>query len=65
MADLPSCWKNPVFKFKHPFGAKIIGPTQAGKSHFVIKLIQNAQSYTSPPPEEIFWAYGEKNIKQV
>jgi hypothetical protein len=63
--ELPPFWRKPTFKFQHPFGARIVGPTQVGKSHLVIKLIQNCQEYISPPPTQIYWAYGEKNEAQM
>lgn len=63
--EVPYFWSSVPFQFKHPFGARVIGPTQAGKSHFVIKLIQKASSYISPPPTKIYWAYGEQNLKQM
>ena len=63
--NFPYFWNSPSFQFKHPFGARVVGPTQAGKSHFVIKLIQHAQLYISPSPTKIYWAYGEKNENQM
>lgn len=62
---IPYFWKHPTFRFKHPFGARIIGPTQAGKSHFIIKLLKNVHQYIYPPPTRIYWAYGERNEKQM
>lgn len=62
---IPYFWRAPTFQFKHPFGARIIGPTQAGKSHFVIKLLQHCQQFIQPAPTKIYWAYGEKNEKQM
>jgi hypothetical protein len=62
---LPYFWQSTPFQFKHPFGARIVGPTQAGKSHFVIKLLRNVTAYISPPPTKIYWAYGERNEKQM
>ena len=61
----PSFWQTPSFTFKHPFGARIVGPTQAGKSHFIIKLLQHAQTHIHPAPTQIHWAYGEHNDKQM
>ena len=62
---LPYFWRGPSFRFKHPFGARIVGPTQAGKSHFVMKLLRNVTDYITPPPTKIYWAYGERNEKQM
>ena len=63
--ELPSLWKEISFQFKHPFGARVVGPPKTGKSEFVIKLLEFSQSYMSPRPTKIYWAYGEKNIKQM
>lgn len=65
LPTMPYFWRTPTFHFKHPFGARVIGPTQAGKSHFVITLLQHAQQFIHPPPTKIYWAYGEKNEKQM
>lgn len=63
--NFPYFWNSPTFQFKHPFGARVVGPTQAGKSHFVIKLLQEANRYITPAPSKIYWAYGEKNENQM
>lgn len=63
--ETPYFWNGIPFQFKHPFGARVVGPTQAGKSHFVIKLLQFSSKYITPPPTKIYWAYGEKNVKQM
>jgi len=63
--NIPHFWRTPTFTFKHPFGARIVGPAQAGKTHFVIKLLEQAHSLIKPAPTKIYWAYGEKNEKQM
>ncbi len=41
----------------HPFTCMVVGPTQSGKTQFVLKLIRcSAAIY--PPPERIVWCYG-------
>jgi hypothetical protein len=53
------------FKFRHPTTIIIVGPTQAGKTEYVIKLLANKNSLFTPIPEKIYWAYGQKNDKQM
>ena len=43
----------------HPFTCIISGPTQAGKSELVLKIIERSQSLISPPPKKITYCYGE------
>jgi hypothetical protein len=43
----------------------VTGPTQAGKTHFVIELLKERETLFDPPPERIHWAYGVKNDKQL
>lgn len=54
-----------VFNFKHPTTVLIAGPTQAGKTEFVIKLLKEIDTLLQPNPERIIWAYGQKNEKQM
>lgn len=61
----PYFWRRPTVIFKHPFTARVVGPTQAGKTHFVMNLLENAARYIRPAPTKIYWAYGEKNQKQM
>jgi hypothetical protein len=35
------------------------GPTQLGKTAFVLKLIKHARDLVQPPPEKILYCYGE------
>jgi hypothetical protein len=53
-----------IFKFEHPSTIFIAGPTQAGKTHFVIDLLKELDDLIVPTPERIHWAYGVKNEKQ-
>jgi hypothetical protein len=48
-----------MFKFKHPFTCIISGPTQSGKTHFTIKLLQNIGALINPPPKQVFWCHGQ------
>ena len=43
----------------HPFTALVAGPTMCGKTHFVFKLIENADVMIDPPPRRIVYCYGE------
>ena len=42
----------------HPFTAMVVGPTQCGKTQFVLKMLRCASSFIHPPPERIVWCYG-------
>jgi len=54
------------FKFKHPTTAAITGPSQAGKSEYVIKILKNLDFLTEPvTPSQVIWAYGVENEKQM
>ncbi len=48
-----------MLPFKHPFNCIISGPTQCGKSTFVLKLLDNAQTVIEPSPQRIVYCYGE------
>lgn len=54
-----------LFKFKHPATIAVAGPTQAGKTQFVMELLKNADKLFHPPPSRIMWAYGQKNDSQM
>ena len=44
---------------QHPFTCIIAGCTQSGKTVWVKKLLENAKTTISPPPERIIWCYGQ------
>ena len=44
---------------QHPFTGIIAGPTGCGKTRFVFRLIDNAWRMIDPPPEQIWYCYGE------
>lgn len=50
--------------FKHPFTCTIAGPTQCGKTVFVMKLLKALPYYITPVPERIVWVYGVENKEQ-
>ena len=45
--------------FSHPFTALISGPTKSGKTVWATKLVENVNLMIDPPPQEIYWCYGE------
>ena len=45
--------------FKHPFTAIVAGPTKAGKTVWVKKLVLDSQKMVTPPPEMVYWCYSE------
>jgi hypothetical protein len=46
--------------FQHPFTYIIGGPTKAGKTCFVKKLIQNRDTLLNPTPTKIWWCFTEE-----
>jgi predicted AAA+ superfamily ATPase len=40
-------------RWKHPFTAIIVGPTQCGKTVFTFKFIGEAKNLIHPAPEKI------------
>ena len=45
-------------RFRHPSTFMIVGPSQSGKTRFVVKLIQRANQMIDRPPERVVWCYG-------
>ena len=45
--------------FKHPFTCMVAGPTQAGKTAWVTKFMEECTQLMNPAPEEIYYAYTE------
>ena len=46
-------------RLQHPFTCTIAGPTQSGKTQFVVRLIKHANELRTLPPENIVYCYGE------
>ena len=44
---------------QYPFTCIVAGCTQSGKTVWVKKLLENAKTTISPPPERIIWCYGQ------
>ena len=45
--------------FKHPFSCIIAGPSQSGKTTFVVHLIKFRNEMVHPVPKAIIWHYSE------
>ena len=52
-------------EFFHPSTFMVAGPTQCGKTSFVIRLLRNADSLFSVPPKRIFWLYKDRRAAPV
>jgi hypothetical protein len=48
-----------MFVFKHPFTCIVSGPTQCGKTHFTLSLLENIDKLVTPRPARILWCKGE------
>ena len=46
-----------MFHFKHPTTVLIAGPTQCGKTHFLVSALR--QQLIQPLPQKIVWVFGE------
>ena len=46
-------------RWKHPFTCIVSGPTSSGKTQFVMRFLQHAEEMVTPPPQKIFYFYGE------
>ena len=46
-------------KFPIPSGMVVSGPSNSGKTQWVLKLLENAQQMFTPPPKAIVWCYGQ------
>jgi hypothetical protein len=46
-------------KFKIPFGMIISGPSNSGKTQFLLKLLDNFEQLFTPIPKSIVYCYGE------
>ena len=44
---------------QHSFTCIVAGCTQSGKTVWVKKLLENAKTTISPPPQRIIWCYGQ------
>ena len=45
--------------FKSPFTACLSAGTKCGKTNWAVNFVNNAKTLIEPPPEKIYWAYGE------
>lgn len=53
--------KEAGLKFKIPFGMIISGPSNSGKTQFLLKLLDNVSQLFTPVPKAILYCYGEYN----
>lgn len=51
--------------FKHPFTCTIAGPSQSGKTVFLLKLLKALPCYVHPTPTRVVWCYGIENEQQM
>lgn len=51
------------FKFKHPFTCLVSGPTQSGKTHFTLELLERMSDHIQPVPSKVIWCYGAHQEK--
>ena len=58
-SGLPSDPWEEVLKWKYPFTCIVGGPSDSGKTSFVIKLIKHAEVMFTEIPQSISWHYGE------
>ena len=49
--------------FQHPFTCLISGPTQSGKTYFVLELLRNLDKMFLPVPTKVIWCHGESQEK--
>ena len=47
------------FKFKHPFGMLVAGPTQSGKTQWTVKFLKERHQHIDPPVDGILFCYSE------
>ena len=45
--------------FKSPFTAILAGPTQSGKTTFIVRVLKNAHNLIYPPPNRIVYCYSQ------
>lgn len=48
-----------MLAFQHPFTAIVGGPTQCGKTQFILKVIEQARQIIEPPPQRVIYCYDE------
>lgn len=46
-------------KFRLPFGCIVSGPSSSGKTTWLLRFLEHADSMVEPPPRSILYAYGE------
>ena len=51
-------WEIEEHLFQHPFTCMIAGPTQSGKTHFLMRLLENLNKLAKPKIQRILYCYG-------
>lgn len=59
MASVTRIFSSEELKFKLPFGMIISGPTNSGKTTFLMRLLQYSKELMTPVPKTILYCYGE------
>ena len=47
-------------RLKAPFSALVAGPSMSGKTHFVVRLLENWSNLVDTKLDHIVWCYGQK-----
>ena len=50
------------FKFNHPFGMLVAGPTQSGKTQWTVKFLKERHQRIDPPVDGILFCYSEWQV---
>ena len=55
----------PEFKLKMPCGAILFGPSQSGKTTFLLKLVYYADKIFEVPPQSVYYCYSDPKNKRI
>ena len=50
---------SPDLRLSHPFSCVVNGPSGAGKTEWIRKLLYHRDEMIMDPPEKVIWCYGE------
>ncbi len=54
-----------MFIFRHPFTCLVSGPTQCGKTHFTLRVLESVEKMVEPSPARIIWCKGEDQLLKL